>query len=84
MWMALPASWTWSSPSISNITASCQASKRTTNNEKTWSCVKWSFSNTYYGGESTCSWFFGPPDWEGFPTMMSGYKYSKKYTQTCQ
>ena len=82
-WFAMPASWTWSSPSMSNITASCQSSQRTTNNEKTWSCVKWSYSNTYYGWESTCMWDFGPPDWEGFPTMRSGYKYSKKYTQTC-
>ena len=82
-WIAIPASGSWNRPVVSNISSTCAPWQRTTNNEKNGSCIKWTYNNIYYWSEQTCTWFFGRPDREWFPTMENWYKYTKKYTQTC-
>lgn len=73
------SAWDWSSPSVSNTSTSC-GSKRTTNNQKSWACYQWS-TNIYYGGEQTCTYIVDRWRWE--PMDIPWFKYSKKYTQTC-
>ncbi len=81
-WIAIPPTGTWSSVSSSSYTYGCW-NKRTTNNEKNWSCLIW-LTNTYYSWESTCTYTVsGWSRWESEPIEFDWYKYSTKKMQTC-
>jgi hypothetical protein len=82
-WIAIPPTGTWSSPTTSSYTGSC-GNRRTSNNEKSWSCLVW-LTNTYYTGESTCTYMEMRMwrDWELIDILRSGYDYTHKKSQSC-